>query len=270
VRTQEAIKSLKLEIEERKQTELALSKSMKEAEKANNAKSEFLSAMSHDLRTPLNAIMGFAEMMRMQTFGPLGNAHYEEYANDIYNSGTLLVSLINDVLDLSKIEAGKYELTEEPLDVSSIIQVSFRQLTKMAEASNQTLSANVPPDIPALRSDERALIQILNNLISNAIKFTPNGGKIDVRAKVDGGDTIVLSVADTGIGMSENDIAKALKPFEQADGMHSRRHVGTGLGLHLCANLMKMFGGTLEIESALNKGTTVTVSFPAERTIRPS
>lgn len=240
------------------------------AEAANQMKSEFLANMSHELRTPLTAIMGFSEMMRTKAFGPLGDTHYEEYANDIYNSGSLLISLINDVLDLSKIEAGKYELAEESLDVSSLVQASFRQLTEMAEISDQTLSADLPPDMPALRGDERMLIQILNNLLSNAIKFTPRGGKISVTAKVDEVNCVVLSVADTGIGMSKNDTTKALQPFEQADGMHSRRHEGTGLGLPLCVNFMKLFGGTLEIDSNADKGTTVTVRFPPERTINPS
>ena len=252
---------------ERQKIIQSLHEAKSESELANKAKSEFLAAMSHDLRTPLNAIMGFSDMIRVKAFGPLGNARYEEYANYIYDSGTLLVSLINDVLDLSKIEAGKYELIEEPLDVSSLVQVSFRQLMNMAEASNQHLSAAVSPDLPALQGDEKALIQVLNNLLSNAIKFTPDGGKIGVVANLDESESIVLRIADTGIGMSEHDLAKALQPFEQAGGMHSRRHEGTGLGLHLCANFMRLFGGSIGIESEVGKGTTVTLVFPPERTV---
>jgi signal transduction histidine kinase len=241
-----------------------------EAEKANQIKSNFLASMSHDLRTPLNAILGFSEMMRERSFGPLGDPHYEEYANDIHDSGRLLLSLINDILDLSKIEAVKYDLVQETLDISSLIQLSFRQLKNMAEASNQTLSADVPANMPALRGDERALVKVFNNLLSNAIKFTPDGGKIDVTAKVNEAGEIVLGVTDTGIGMSENDIDKALKPFEQANPTYSRRHEGTGLGLHLCVNIMELFGGTLAIESKVDHGTTVTVFFPPGRTIHPS
>jgi two-component system, sensor histidine kinase and response regulator len=239
-----------------------------EAESANRAKSEFLASMSHDLRTPLNAIMGFSDMMREKAFGPLGNSHYEEYAGDIHDSGTLLVSLINDILDLSKIEAGKYDLDEEPLNVSSLIQISFRQLAKMAEASNQTLHFNEPRDMPALQGDERAFIQILNNLVSNAIKFTPNDGEINVRCKVDENDSIVIDVEDTGHGMSESDITRVLMPFEQASGVHARRHEGSGLGLYLCVNLMNLFGGSLEISSKINYGTVVTIRFPENRTIQ--
>ena len=252
---------------ERAQIEENLTSAKAEAEQANQAKSEFLASMSHDLRTPLNAILGFSDMMREKTFGSLGDPHYESYANDIYDSGTLLVSLINDILDLSKIEAGKYELVEKPLDILKLIQTSFRQLKKIAETSNQTLSTCVPPEFPAIRGDERALIQIFNNLLSNAIKFTPNSGKIDVEASLDKDNSIVISVSDTGIGMSESGKIKALQPFEQADGLHSRRHEGTGLGLHLCVNLMKLFGGTLNIESEVDKGTTVILRFPPERTV---
>lgn len=249
---------------------LELKEAKEEAESANKAKSEFLAAMSHDLRTPLNAIMGFADMMKLETFGPLGDNHYEQYAIDIHNSGSLLISLINDVLDLSKIESGKYELSEEPLGISSLIGTSFRQLEKMSETSNLTLSSNVASDMPNMTGDERALVQVLNNLLSNAIKFTPTGGKISVSAKVDENNGVVLCVADTGIGMSEEGIVKALQPFEQADGTHSRRHEGTGLGLHLCTNFMKLFGGTLEIVSEVDKGTTIALKFPPERTITPS
>jgi len=255
------------DITKQKHAETALYESKKDAEKANNAKSEFLAAMSHDLRTPLNAIMGFSEMMRTQAFGPLGDPRYEIYANDIHDSGSLLVNLINDVLDLAKVEAGKYELEDASQNVSALIEISFRQLRKMAETSDKTLRAQTPQNTPFLQGDRRVLIQILNNLISNAIKFSQDGGGIDVMVTQDTDHCIHISVVDTGIGMSENDIARALMPFEQADGVHSRRHEGTGLGLYLCVNFMKLFGGTLEIESEIDKGTQVTLHFPPERTI---
>ncbi|MFT7569463.1 MAG: signal transduction histidine kinase [Paracoccaceae bacterium] len=249
---------------------LELEISRNEATIANKAKSDFLAAMSHDLRTPLNAIMGFADIMRLRAFGPLGDPHYEEYANDIYNSGFLLLRLINDVLDLSKIEAGKYELVEEPLDIHALIETSFKQFGHTSKASTQTLSSDIVPDIPFLLADERVMIQILNNLLSNAIKFTPAGGVINVTKKFGENNGIILSVTDTGVGMSKADMIKALKPFEQADVAHSRRHEGTGLGLHLCANFMKLFGGALSIESEVDCGTKVTLEFPPERTILPS
>ncbi|MFC1673065.1 PAS domain-containing sensor histidine kinase [Pseudomonadota bacterium] len=254
------------DITDRKEIEDALADAKEEAERASNAKSEFLAAMSHDLRTPLNAIMGFSDMMRARSFGPLGNPHYEQYANDIYDSGTLLISLINDILDLSKIEAGKYELSEVPLDLFTLIEVSFQQLRKMAESTHLTLLSRVPADLPALRGDERALIQVFNNLLSNAIKFTPEHGSVDVSAQVDEGGGIIITFADSGIGMSQDDIVKALRPFEQADGMHSRKHEGTGLGLHLCINIMNLFGGTLDIESEVGLGTKVSLHFPPELT----
>jgi len=256
-----------MDLTDRRDAERQLIAAKDEAEKANTAKSEFLASMSHDLRTPLNAIIGFSEMMKIKTFGPLGDDHYDQYAADIHDSGSLLISLINDVLDLSKIEAGKYELVEEPLEISELTKTSFRQLEMMADASDQTLSSNVPSDMPHLRGDERALIQLFNNLVSNAIKFTPRGGKITVTAKVSDDNRIVIKFSDTGIGMTKSSITKALQPFEQADGTHSRRHKGTGLGLHLCVNFMQLFGGTLEVESKVDKGTTVTICFPAERTI---
>ena len=256
------------DITDRKKIEYALAVAKEEAEQANNAKSDFLAAMSHDLRTPLNAIIGFSEMMRIQAFGALGDPHYEHYANDIFNSGTLLISLINDILDLSKIESGKYELTEERLNISSVIETSFQQLEQAAETSEISLSAHVPDDIPPLLGDERALIQVFNNLLSNAIKFTPKHGAIDVTAYVDESNRIIIAFTDTGIGMDAKSVVKALKPFEQADGLHSKRHEGTGLGLFLCGNLMKLFGGTLDIESEVNKGTVVTLRFPQERTMQ--
>ena len=249
---------------------LELEISRNEATIANRAKSDFLAAMSHDLRTPLNAIMGFSDMMRMKKFGPLGDAHYEEYANDIYDSASLLVSLINDLLDLSKIEAGRYDLVDEPLDIPLLIETSFKQLGHMSKASNKTLSYDVPLDMPSLLGDERVMIQIFNNLLSNAIKFSPAGGAVNVTEKVDENNSIILSVTDTGMGMSKEGIIKALKPFEQTDDTHSRKHEGTGLGLHLCANFMKLFEGTLSIQSEVDKGTTVTLKFPPERTILTS
>jgi len=238
------------------------------AESASRAKSEFLAAMSHDLRTPLNAIMGFSDMMRAETYGPLGSEHYVRYVDDIHNSGAHLVSLINDILDLSKIEAGKYELYDEPLSVSSTINTSIRQLEIMAETNSLSLSHDIPTNMPQLLGDERVMIQILNNLLSNAIKFTPEGGKIFITASVDEDNGIVIRVTDTGVGMSDEELAMAQRPFEQIGESQSRRHKGTGLGLYLCDNFMRLFGGAFDIKSEVDIGTTVTLKFPAERTIQ--
>ncbi len=237
------------------------------ANEANQAKSRFLAEMSHDLRTPLNSIMGFSDIMRSGMFGPMGSKHYDEYANDIYNSGALLVRLIDDVLDIAKVEAGKVELIEEVLDISELIKSCIHQLGPIVEMSKLSVSVQIPPDIPALKCDERVMFQLLNNLISNAIKFTPNDGKIDLGVELDSENRLVFCVTDNGIGMSEDDIEKALKPFGQIDGIYSRRNKGTGLGLPLCSNFMELFDGFLKIESAIEVGTTVYLIFPADRTI---
>lgn len=256
-----------LDITERRAVEEALRKATIESEMANKSKSSFLANMSHDLRTPLNAIMGFSDLMRNHPYGPLGDARYEEYAEDIHNSGRFLLSLINDILDISKIEAGKYELTNENLCVTELIQGCLRQVSTVANEKDHSLVSSVADDVPILRGDERALIQTLNNLLSNAIKFTERGGKISVTAELDKKDRIVVRVHDTGMGMSDIDIAKALQPFEQANGLHARRHEGTGLGLFLCSNFMTLFGGSLSIKSAVGEGTSVSLHFPANRTI---
>jgi PAS domain S-box-containing protein len=244
-----------------------LTAATEDAEKANQAKSELLAAMSHDFRTPLNAIMGFSDMMRERAFGPLGDPRYEGYVDDIHSSGSLLVSLINDVLDLSKIEAGKYELAAEEINMQALINVSMRQLSALAAMSNLTLTSDIPDDLPHMVGDERALVQVLNNLVSNAVKFTPEGGLVCVSAELNGDGGISVQVKDTGIGMSEEGVTKALRPFEQIDGMKSRQHEGTGLGLHLCANFMSLFGGSMDIDSMVDHGTTVSLHFPSERTI---
>jgi signal transduction histidine kinase len=237
-----------------------------EAEDASNAKSDFLASMSHDLRTPLNAIMGFSEMMKEQTLGPLGAPRYKEYAQDIHKSGNILISLINGILDLSKIEAGKYELSEMPLDVAKLIQDSVGLIMQQAEAKKANLKIAVEQNLPALYADTRAINQILTNLLSNAVKFTLEGGQITISAQVEDDGGLLVQVMDTGIGMSEQDIAKALEPFGQVgDHMHSRKHAGTGLGLYICSNLMGLHGGSLGIESTIGEGTVVSAYFPPKR-----
>lgn len=248
-------------------SKVQLSQALKDANKANQAKSEFLASMSHDLRTPLNAIIGFSDMMKAKTFGPLGNKHYETYIDDIHHSGNLLVSLINDILDLSKIESGKYELNEKPVEISSVVQLSTNQLSKMAVTSGHTLTTKASSDFPKFLGDERVLIQVFNNLLSNAIKFTPDNGKIDIVLDIDKNNCILISVTDNGIGMSSEDINTALNLFEQVDSSRARKHEGSGLGLYLCNKFMTLFGGTLHIESEIDVGTTVTLCFPSERTL---
>ncbi len=238
-----------------------------EAVRANKAKSEFLASMSHDLRTPLNAIMGFSEMMSERTFGPLGDPHYEDYSKDILDSGRFLISLIDDVLDLSKIEAGKYELIEEEINIVSVISASIKMLGSQTRDKNIRLRNICKTDVLNLLADTKAITQVINNLVSNAVKFTPGHGEVTVDAWKSNKAGCKIQVTDTGIGMSKDDIIKAVKPFEQADSEHSRKHEGTGLGLHLCSRFIELHGGFMTIESEVNNGTTVMVSFPLERNI---
>jgi len=255
------------DITERKMADLALQKAKTDAENANKAKSEFLASMSHELRTPLNAMMGLSEMMSLKIFGPLGDPHYEDYAEDIHKSGSHLISLIDDILDLSKVEAGKYVLNEKDLDITPIIDTCVNMISAFADLKKIALTVDTPPDLPLVKVDERAMIQVINNLLSNAVKFTPDGGHITVSAYVMDENSFEISVTDTGIGMSREDITKALKPFEQPDSTHARRHEGTGLGLHLSQNLVKLHGGRLKFESEQGQGTTVVVHLPPHRTI---
>lgn len=235
------------------------------AETANRTKSEFLANMSHELRTPLNAIIGFSEVIKMGMFGPL-NERYRSYGADIFGSGTHLLGLINEILDLSKLEAGQLELHEEEVDLAAVLQTSKRQIEAHAEKSKIQLSEVLADGLPLVRADSRRMQQILINLLSNAVKFTPEGGRVRISVfRKDGGVTI--KVRDTGIGMSPEGIAKAVEPFGQIDSTLSRKYEGTGLGLPLAKHLIALHGGTITIESRESVGTTVTITLPAERII---
>jgi two-component system cell cycle sensor histidine kinase PleC len=238
------------------------------AEGASQAKSDFLANMSHELRTPLNAINGFSEMMTREMFGPLGDRRYTEYAADILSSGQHLLALINDILDMSKIEAGKMNLHPESLDVLEIAEETARLLRTRAEGAGLTMSIDVPADLPEVEADFRALKQILLNLLSNAVKFTPRGGRVRLFARVDetSEGRITLGVSDTGIGIAEADMERLAKPFEQIESQRSKTQQGTGLGLALTKSLVELHGGALSIDSKSGAGTTVTFTLPrAER-----
>ena len=235
------------------------------AEEANRSKSEFLANMSHELRTPLNAINGFSEIMAGEMFGPLGDERYKGYVGDILSSGQHLLSLINDILDMSKIEAGKMQLQPEPLEPSDLIEQCVRIMRARAEEKDITLEL-AGEALPRIEADPRALKQVMLNLMSNAVKFTPEGGKVIVRG-FDAADGVVLQVADTGIGISEEDLPRVGRPFEQIENQHSKKHQGSGLGLALSKSLVEMHGGALRIDSVLGKGTTVSFSLP--RVARP-
>jgi signal transduction histidine kinase len=255
------------DISDRRRVEADLRRARDEAEMASRSKTEFLANMSHELRTPLNAIIGFADILMGQIFGALGDARYVDYARDIRDSGLHLLNLINDVLDVSKVEFGKVELTEEVVDIAAIIHSCVRLMRDRAEAAGLKLMAEVPPSLPAIKGDSRRLKQILLNLLSNAVKFTPSSGRVTVAAS-DRPDGFRVTVADTGIGIAAGDLDKALRPFGQIDSRLARKYQGTGLGLPLAQSMAELHGGRLELSSSPGQGTTATIWLPPSRVKR--
>jgi len=232
---------------------------------ANKAKSDFLANVSHELRTPLNAIIGFSELIRDATAGPLDNT-YRDYGSDINESGRHLQNIINDILDISKIEHGRLELRNDVVSITDTIETCRRIIDPMALGAGVALTVDSAAQLPLIHSDQIRLQQILLNLMSNAVKFTPSGGRVTVSAAISE-SAVVIAVEDTGIGMKAEDIAIALEPFRQIDGALSRRYAGTGLGLPLAKALVELHGGTLDIKSAPGIGTTVCIRFPTARII---
>jgi signal transduction histidine kinase len=243
-----------------------LSGALVAAEAANEAKAQFLASMSHELRTPLNAVIGFSDFLVMEAFGPIGNPRYKEYVKDIRDSGTLLLSLINDILDLSRLDAGQMSLKDDELDLGELIGEASRMVRMQARDAGVAVSEQVEHSLPHVRGDGRRVLQVLLNLLSNAIKFTPAGGSVRIEAFIRG-DEVTASVSDTGIGIAAADIPKALERFGQVDSRLSRKYQGAGLGLPLSRQLMLLHGGRLTLESKVNCGTTATIAFPAERMI---
>ena len=236
-----------------------------EADKANRAKSEFLANMSHELRTPLNAIIGFSDILKKELFGSIGNDRYAEYVADINDSGLHLLAIINDILDLAKAEAGKLTLQEDDIDIVRCLDDAIRMCRGRAMAGGVELDfADTDSEVYAC-VDERVLRQIVLNLLTNAIKFTREGGRVSLTVSVEPEHGIVIRVIDTGIGISPGDIARVIRPFEQVENVLSRSHGGTGLGLPLTAKLTELHGGRLDIESQVGQGTTVIVTLPLER-----
>jgi signal transduction histidine kinase len=235
------------------------------ADAGNAAKSVFLANMSHELRTPLNAIIGFAEVMDSGLFGEIENARYKNYNSDILAAARHLLRLINDVLDLSKIEAGKWEISEEPVDVEALLKSVRRLIGGRDEMAALTLRVDAVRALPPILADERALKQILINLLSNAIKFTPSGGTVRLRARRGRGGRVQFVVADSGIGMRREDLPTALQPFGQIDNFLTRRQQGTGLGLSIAKALVELHGGSLRLRSRPGRGTTIVVTLPVER-----
>jgi signal transduction histidine kinase len=244
-----------------------LTAAMVAADDADRTRSNFLALMSHELRTPLNAIIGFSEVIAGEMFGPHSVKRYGEYANDILGAGRHLLALINDILDLSKIDAGHLELHAEPVDLVALLQDALKFLAGRAADGDVKLCLAVPDDLPPVRADALRLKQVLLNLLSNAVKFTPEGGSVTIGASVAADGGIEISVADTGIGMAPEEIPIALEPFRQVSSPLARNVEGTGLGLSLAKALTERHGGTLSIESAVKVGTTVRIHLPPGRTI---
>jgi two-component system, cell cycle sensor histidine kinase PleC len=239
------------------------------AEAALRAKTEFLANMSHELRTPLNAVIGFSEIISDEVLGPIGNRKYLEYAHDLNTSGKHLLQLINDILDLTKISAERLELADETVDVADLIGSSIRMVAHRAASQGVSLHEFIAPEVCSIRGDERRLRQIVLNLVTNSVKFTPSGGSIAVRASIERG-WLVLEVRDTGVGISEEDMPLVFEPFGQVDNAFNRNGGGTGLGLPLTKKLVELHSGRFAIESVRDQGTIVRVSLPPGRVVSRS
>jgi PAS domain S-box-containing protein len=252
------------DVTEKFEQERTLRAALRQAEIANKMKAAFLAAMSHELKTPLNAVLGFSEIIRDEVLGPVGHAGYREYAGDIHTSGTRLLAVINDVLDVSRLEGGLLTIearNENALDVAE----GAIKLARGLVQDKRNIEIDVPAGMPSLHVDPRRLAQALGNLLANALKFTPEGGKVRLAVRLQSTGDVHLMVEDTGIGMAEETIAAALEPFRQLDGSLARRFEGAGLGLSIAKALAELHGGRLSVRSAVGEGTTVTIALPAAR-----
>jgi len=254
-------------ISSRVQAREALIEAKESAEFANRTKSDFLANMSHEIRTPLNAIMGFSEVMEKEIFGPIGSSRYREYAADIHASGQHLASLINDILDLSKIEAGQMKFKRGRVNIARVVEARLALLKRRAETGEIKLAVRIGKNLPALRGDERRIRQVLFNLVSNASKFTPDGGRVSISASANAQTGLRIRVNDTGIGMKQEDMETALTPFGQVMTSTESDLAGTGLGLPLAKSLVEHHGGSLNLKSKPGEGTKITLEFPPMRLV---
>ena len=245
-------------------------KLLSQSEAANRAKTDFLAVMSHELRTPLNAVIGFSEIIASEMLGPIGQDKYRDYALDINSSGTHLLGIINDILDISRAEAGKLELNEETVDPVETLNQTMRMFRQRATELGVDLSFRVRDEIPPLIADTRLFTQVAINLISNGLKFTPEGGSVRVELGLDKMGDLSLRIEDTGIGIRKSDINRVFEPFVQVEGALSRSHQGTGLGLPLVRKIISLHGGSVTMESEVGQGTLVTATFPRSRFIASS
>jgi signal transduction histidine kinase len=252
-----------------KQRQEDLSSQQQRADSANKAKTDFLLTMSHELRTPLNAIMGFSEVMKQQLRGPLGDERYVDYAKDIYNSASHLLAVINNILDISRIEAGRLELDEQAVVIGDEVDRALRQLEEEARGADVKLSSEIEQDLPLLLGDAHKIQQIVLNLVGNAVSYMPDSGKVMVRAHRDQEGGILLRVEDDGAGMSAEDMERVISPFVRLSNPMVRAHDGTGLGLPLVKALVELHGGQFTLTSDVGKGTTGTATFPKSRVIQP-
>jgi two-component system, cell cycle sensor histidine kinase DivJ len=259
----EGIVAVTRDISEHKAQEEELLRIRDEAESANHAKTQFLATMSHELRTPLNAVIGFSEILNRELFGALGEARYRDYAGLIHESGQHLLHVVNDILDMSKIEAGKFDIVKEPFDPGVLVKSCCDVMRHAAEQKSIELRMDIAPNLPELAADKRACKQILLNVISNAIKFTAEGGFVLVSACVKNAN-IAFVVADNGIGIAEEDLPRLGNPFVQAHVSYDRSYDGAGLGLSVVKGLVRLHGGSLKLASALGEGTTATILLPLD------
>lgn len=260
--------AIETEITDRIEVEKAFRAARDEAETANRAKSAFLANMSHELRTPLNSIIGFSDSLLAETLGPLANSRQYEYLNFVKAAGEHLLDVINDILDLSRIEAGKLELEESDIDLSGAVSETVRLMSERATASKLALINNIPDSLPHVRTDERQIKQVVINLLSNALKFTPQGGEIEISAAVLDSGELEIRVRDSGIGIDAKHLERVQQPFAQIADALTRKHEGTGLGLAIVKSIIAMHGGDFRLESTLGQGTTAIVILPASRVLR--
>jgi signal transduction histidine kinase len=267
VREAERLRAYVQELEATKReleaTTASLTRALDAAAEASQAKSQFLATMSHELRTPLNAIIGFSELLKGELFGPIGDARYKGYVNDVYRSGKHLLALVNDVLDFSKIDAGHLTLQEDQIDIGEALATSLRMVEGQAENAGVILEREIAHDLPILRADERRVRQILINLLSNAVKFTPEGGQVSVAA-VPANGMVEVSVTDTGIGIAPEDQEAIFEEFRQASSDYARKREGTGLGLTLARKFVELHGGRIWVKSQVGQGSTFTFTLPLE------
>jgi PAS domain S-box-containing protein len=261
----EELQAIFWDVTERQRSAEALRQTKEAAERASRMKSEFLANISHELRTPLNSVIGFSSLLVEEIYGPLGDDRYRGYATDIQTSGQHLLDLINDILDLSKIEAGELKLEEHEVDLVDVIETCHRMVRKRAERANVNIRVDLPAVVPALFADERQLRQIFLNLLTNGVKFTQPGGKVVVGLRVLPDHRLEISVADTGVGIPQSELDNVMQPFVQVASAHTRDHEGTGLGLPLVKSMAQMHGAEFHLESTPGSGTTATILFPANR-----